>query len=124
MSGTQRDIELARVIADTHQLRPRRLDPVVGHGSVNRVFVAGGPGGRYVIRFAVDPRRPDEFQTEAWCLTQAAAHGIPSPCVVAVGVLHDVPYLVQTFVAGAPGTGAGLSGWRTLGGYASCTRSR
>ena len=67
-------------------------------GSVNHTFVVGHDAERCVIRFAVDPLRVDEFLTEAWCLRLAAAHGIASPDVVAVGTLEGVPYAVHRFV--------------------------
>lgn len=76
-----------------------------------------GPGERCVVRFALDPLRADGYETEAWCLTQAAAHGVPGPEVLAIGALEDVPYLIETYVDGAAGTSGGLAEWRLLGTY-------
>ena len=67
----------------------------------------------------MDPRREDEFAVEVWCLDRAASHGIPTPEVMAVGVLEQVPYAVQRFVPHEPRdlvTGRQL--WHTLGRYA------
>ncbi len=65
---------------------------------------------------SVDPLRRDEFEAEACCLTQAAAHGIPSPHLVARGHLREIPYLIQTFgrqgschVAPEPASGTGVT---------------
>jgi aminoglycoside phosphotransferase (APT) family kinase protein len=110
---------LVREIAQRHELRPGRVNPVVGHGSVNRVFVVDSGASRFVVRFAIDPLRHDEFEVEEWCLAQAAAHGIPSPEVVARSSLRGVPYLIETFVEGTPGTRhPSLDTWPALAAYA------
>ena len=88
-------------------------------GSVNQTFVVGYDAERCVIRFAVDPLRVDEFVTEAWCMRLAAAHGIASPAVVAVGTLEGVPYAVHRFVPHvAQDAAGGRHVWETLGRYA------
>ena len=117
MAGN-RDAVLARRIAVRAGLRPRHVEPIVDLGRVNHVFVIHGDAGRHVVRFALDPLRTGGYEVEAWCLTQAAARGIPSPQVVGVGSESGVPYLVETFVEGAAGTSGGSDGWRVLGAYA------
>ncbi len=114
-----RNVGLAREIAKIHGLRLGRIVSVAGQGSVNRVYVLSSDTSRFVIRFAIDPLRQDEFEVEAWCLAQAAAYGIPSPRVVACGNLRKIPYLIQTFAEGAPGTKArSLASWRLMAEYA------
>jgi aminoglycoside phosphotransferase (APT) family kinase protein len=115
---TERDAELARTIAESAGLRPARIEPILHRGSVNHVFDVHGHGGRYVVRFAIDPLRENSYEVEAWCVPRAAAQGVPGPEVVAHGVESGVPYLVETFVDGTPGHTGGLDGWRTLGSYA------
>ena len=98
---------------------PARPIQALGLASVNHAFAVGPDEDRYVIRFAVDPLREDEFAVEAWCLGRAASHGIPTPEVIAVGVLEQIPYAVQRFVPHGPRdliTGRQL--WHTLGRYA------
>lgn len=115
----QRDQALAAEIAARHGLRAGDVTPLVGRGSVNHVFIVHSDAARHVVRVPVDPLRSNEYEVEAWALAQAAAHGIPSPRVVARGCLRDVPYLVQTFVEGAPTTTErSRASWRTLGEYA------
>ena len=97
-AGPARDVALARRIAAAHGLPVQPVVELTGRGSVNHVFVVGLPGERWVVRFAVDPLRTDEFATETWCLRLAAAAGIPSPVPVAAGVLDGVRYGVQGFV--------------------------
>ncbi len=63
-------------------------------GWTNHVHVDHSPDPTHVIRFAIDAAAEGKVEVEAWALTQAAAHGIPSPGVVATGELHGVPYLV------------------------------
>jgi Ser/Thr protein kinase RdoA (MazF antagonist) len=88
-------------------------------GSVNHTFAVGHDDERCVIRIAIDPMRVDEFMSEAWCLRLAAAHGIASPEVVAVGTLEGVPYAVHRFI---PHLGqdsvSGRHLWTVLGRYA------
>ena len=111
-----RDAALARRIAVAHGLPAQPMAELTGRGSVNHVFVAGRPGERWVIRFAVDPQRADEFATETWCLRQAAAAGIPSPTAVADGVLDGVRYGIQSFVEHVGGDAAPVRDlWETLG---------
>ena len=99
-------------------LPARPIEPL-GLASVNHAFAVGPDEDRYVIRFAVDPLRQDEFAVEAWCLGRAAAHRIPTPEVLAVGVLEQIPYAVHRYVPHARRdviTGRRL--WHTLGRYA------
>lgn len=113
-----RNAQLAGVIAEANGLPSGSIDAIVDRGSVNHVFVVGSDTEKYVIRFPIDPLQDNDFDVEAWCLAQAADHGIPSPRVVANATLHGVPYLVQTFVDGAPPSSSGVTGWWTLGAYA------
>ncbi len=102
-----------------HGMRPTRIASVVGQGSVNRVFVVDSDVSQLVVRLAIDPLRQDEFGIEEWCLFRAAVYGVPSPAVVARGSLRKVPYLIQSFVKGDPGTSFRSPGaWRSLGEYA------
>lgn len=122
--STARDEHLAAEIADLHALGARRITPVLDSGWTNHVFVVHSPDPAQVTRFAIDAAAEDTVQVEAWALTRAAAHGIPSPRVVATGQLHGVPYLVQEFVAGARGPDRRSPElWRTLGRYTRALHS-
>lgn len=91
----------------------------LGVASVNHAFAVGQDQDHYVIRFAVDPLRGDEFTVEAWCSRLAAAHGIATPEVIAVGTLDQVPYTVQRFVPHGPRDAVpGHQRWHTIGRYA------
>lgn len=115
-----RDAQLASAIGELHGLHAPSVTPIVGAGSANHVFVLRSSDATLVVRFAIDVARQDSVDLEAWALTQAAMHGIPSPSVVATGCLSGVPYLVQTFVEGVSGTERRTPQlWRTLGAYAS-----
>lgn len=116
----ERDAKLAAAIGELHGLYAPSITPIVGAGSANHVFVVRSGEETLVVRFAIDDARQDSVDVEAWALTQAARHGIPSPTVVATGSLSGVPYLVQTFVEGVSGTERRTPQlWRTLGEYAS-----
>ena len=114
----ERGVDLARAVAAGHGFPQDPVDAVHQRGSVNYVFIVGAGADRFVIRFARDPQRADEFAAERWCAQRAAAQGIPTAEVVAVGILEGVPYGVQRFVTGKPGdsvTGSEL--WSALGRY-------
>lgn len=118
VTAIARDGHLAAEIADLHGLGARRITAVLDSGWTNHVHVVHSPEPTHVIRFAIDAAAEDRVEVEAWALTRAAAHGIPSPRVVATGELHGVPYLVQEFVAGARGPDRrSLELWRALGAY-------
>jgi aminoglycoside phosphotransferase (APT) family kinase protein len=61
------------------------------------------------------------YEKEAWCLTQAALLGIPSPSVFQIGVHDGWPFQIQSFVEGVHGAHSDLPPatlWETLGDYA------
>lgn len=119
-----RDERLALAIAARHELNTSTIERLDGPGQVNHVFLARGDSGAFVIRFAIDPLRQNDFPIEAWCLTAAAAHGIPSPHVVASGSMRTVSYLVQSFVRGETASLAPTTqSWRWLGRYARILHS-
>ena len=120
MTTTRRDADLARRIAERHGMDGATLSRLAGSGLVNHVFVAGSGTERAVIRFAIDPRRPDEFEVEQWCQARARARGISVAATLARGVLDGVPYSLQEFVPGIPGTSIfPADAWERLGRFAA-----
>lgn len=94
-----------------------RVDEVVAlPGVVNRVLRVTGVGQDWVIRFPVDPRRPNEFPTEIWAAHLASRLGIDTPRVLATGYLDDRPYLVVEYIAPQPGPDVAQM-WAWLGRY-------
>ena len=115
----KRDEMLASRIAGSYSLPTHPITVPKELGMVNHVYFVGASTTRYVIRFARDAKRLDEFSKEAWCLRQAAACGIPSPEVIAHGLFEGVPHLVLRFVAGRVGEHLRAPYlWQTLGQYA------
>lgn len=109
--------EVARSIAERHRLCGplRQLDD----GGINHVFAIESATRPLIIRFAVGAARAHEFESEAWCLTAAQEAGIPSPKPVAFGMMGNVPYGIQTFIAGSSGTHAySCDVWHQLGRFA------
>jgi aminoglycoside phosphotransferase (APT) family kinase protein len=120
VTTTRRDADLARRIAERHGRNGSTVSVLAGSGLVNHVFMAGSGSDRMVIRFAIDPRRPDEFEVEQWCQARAGAHGVPVAAPLARGVLDGVPYSLQEFVPGVPGTALPRDGaWERLGRFAA-----
>jgi fructosamine-3-kinase len=91
--------------------------PIIGNGSVNRVFVATTERGKLVARLNAD-RGLDEFRKEAWCIEQAAARGVLGPAVLDVGQKDGYSYMVQSFLEGAVGSEGAIdhaAAWHTIG---------
>lgn len=115
------DAALVARIVDGCGLPAGPVSELVGLGSVNRVFVVGSPGSRFVVRIAIDPLRAEEFTTEDWCLRRAAAAGILSPEPLAHGVLDGAAFGVQRYVEHLPHERTDRRAvWRELGRYARC----
>lgn len=96
------------------------VEPIVGSGSVNQVFVVTTERGKLVARLNSD-RGIDEFRKEAWCIEQATARGVLGPTVFALGQQDGYSYMVQSFLEGlVGGDGAidAVAAWRTIGRYA------
>ncbi len=102
-----RDIRLARELARRHGLAAEDVWPIVGHGSVNHVWVTGSGTARAVIRFAIDPLRNNELEVEAWCLISVVRDVValcrPSEC-------NCVPTRRQPPLIGPHGEGVDLRG--------------
>ena len=96
-----------------------RADAIVAlPGNVNRVCRVIGPDTDWVVRYALDDRRADEFPTEVWAARQASGLGIAVATVVAAGKLDGRPYLVLEYVE--PYEVHGLErAWHWLGDYAA-----
>ncbi|GAA2095346.1 hypothetical protein GCM10009841_06400 [Microlunatus panaciterrae] len=118
-AAERRDARLAAAIVQAHGIRPTGVRAIVGQGVTNHVFIVESANCAVVVRFAIDTLWQDDFELEAWCLAKAAEHGIPSPGVLAVGRHDGVPFLMQTYVQGRPGTTARTDDlWHTLGTFA------
>src|SRR5437016_3120288 len=79
------------------------IEPIVGHGSVNQIFIITTDTEKLVIRLN-DDRGFDEFVKEKWCIEQATAKGVPGPKVLKLGELGEYSYMVQTFLEGVVGS--------------------
>src|SRR5687768_17674397 len=121
-SGLSDDVRLASAIASATMGGPAaRITPVVGKGSVNKVFVVETSGGKVVVRVSDRPQPADEYAKEAWCIERAAALGVHVPQVLGVGRRGRHAYIVESFVEGDEGRDRPVDGndiWRTLGSYA------
>ena len=80
------DIELKREVDLAFRISSRffggsdiTLCPIVGKGSVNKVYVAKTAHDRAVVRMSDRNDAFDEYQKEAWCIERAAELGVRSP---------------------------------------------
>ena len=113
------DIQTAESLLRRHYDRVTDVLPIVGKGSVNTIFEARVDGRRVVIR--MNGRKYDrEYAKEVWCLARAGEAGIPSPEVLASGVVDDAAYMILEYIEGVGGKqyeGDKLGLWHALGRY-------
>lgn len=87
-------------------------------GVVNHVLRVTAAENDWVVRFPVDPRRPNEFPAEIWVAHQASLVGIASPHLVGTGEVDGRPYMVVEYIGPQEAPAADqLWGW--LGRYAA-----
>lgn len=118
-------VRLASGLALKVARRPARaIEPVMGRGVVNWIFVADAGDDRLVVRLS---RSDDEsgvletYRKEAWCLEKARELGLPGPRALSVGREEGRAYMVLTYIPGETGQGVPmdvLGVWKELGGYA------
>jgi aminoglycoside phosphotransferase (APT) family kinase protein len=98
-----------------------RVTPIVGRGSVNRVFVVEASGRGAVLRMSDRDEAPDEYAKEAWCMARAAERGVPVPSVLGAGREEGLAYVVHSYIHGDEGRQSAVPKprlWRELGRYA------
>ena len=95
---------------------------MVGLGSVNRIFEVVGTKGHYIIRLNADPKKSLEYKKEKWCIEKVKSIGIPSPEILKLGEINQIPYMIQSKLYGENGKSCSPTEkreiWKTLGEYA------
>ena len=102
-----------------------RVVPILGRGSVNKVFIVEAPNAKLVVRMG-DHESLKEYRKEAWCIDKAAARSVPVATVLDVGVIEDHAYMIQAYIAGDEGRDSQFPKsniWRELGRYAKLIHS-
>jgi aminoglycoside phosphotransferase (APT) family kinase protein len=100
--------------------------PLIGRGSVNKVFIVETVNQKVVVRMSDRGEAFEEYTKEAWCIERAAARGVPVPSVMSVGRYEGSAYIVLSYIEGDEGrasTAPKLSVWRELGKYAKLIHS-
>jgi aminoglycoside phosphotransferase (APT) family kinase protein len=122
-----KDIQLAARITSSLLDEPLvEITPLIGKGSVNKVFIVEAVKHKVVARMSDRAEALEEYAKEAWCIEHAAARGVPVPSVMSVGRSEGVAYLIQSYIAGdegrdSPAPKPGI--WRQLGKYARLIHS-
>jgi aminoglycoside phosphotransferase (APT) family kinase protein len=100
--------------------------PLIGRGSVNKVFVVETVNQKVAVRMSDRGGAFEEYAKEAWCIERAGAHGVPVPSVMSVGRCEGNAYIIQSYIAGDEGRDSlapKLYVWRKLGRYAKLIHS-
>lgn len=116
-----KDIDSAsRIASDFLNQLPVKITPLIGKGSVNKVFIAEAGNTKVVVRMSERAEALDEYEKEAWCIANAAARGVRVPSVLTIGRYKSNAYLIQSHVAGDEGRVSRVPRqdiWRELGKY-------
>ena len=123
MSGSKVSEENIAAQVTTNFLKEavRKISPIVGKGSVNRIFVVETENHKVVVRISEWEKAFQEYEKEAWCSQQASKLDIPGPQVFTTGKFENTSYAIHSFVTGDYGLDRHLDKthiWRTLGEYA------
>jgi len=121
------DIKLvSKISSDFLNDRQVSIAPILGKGSVNKVFIVEAANTKVVVRLNDDRAALDEYTKEAWCIEKAAAKGVPVSEVLGVGMFEEHAFMIQTYIAGDEGRNSRLSRsriWQQLGKYARLIHS-
>lgn len=122
-----KDIQLASRITSSLLNEPLvEVTPLIGKGSVNKVFIVETVNHKVVARMSDRAEALEEYTKEAWCIEHAAARGVPVPSVISVGRCEGLAYIIQSYIAGDEGRDSPapkLGIWRELGKYAKLIHS-
>jgi aminoglycoside phosphotransferase (APT) family kinase protein len=122
-----KDVQLASRVTSSLLNEPLvEVTPLVGKGSVNKVFIVEAVNHKVVIRMSDRGEALDEYTKEAWCIEHAAARGVLVPSVISVGRCEGNAYIIQSYIAGDEGRDSPapkLGIWRELGKYAKLIHS-
>ena len=127
MIDLSKDIQLVSSVASRFlKDRKLRVVPVLGRGSVNKVFIVEATNIKLVVRLGEDDDSLDEYKKEAWCIEKAAMKGVPVATVFDVGVIEGHGFVIQTYIAGDEGRASPRRQsdiWHQLGKYARLIHS-
>jgi fructosamine-3-kinase len=101
------------------------IEPIIGHGSVNKIFIVSTNKEKLIIRLN-NNRGFDEFIKEKWCIEQATARGVPSPHVINIGDIQGHSYMVLSFLKGVVGSQSKIDkelAWEVIGKYTKLIHS-
>ncbi len=74
------------------------VNPIVGKGIVNKIYVVRTANHEVVIRMNNAPSSFREYEKERWCIQNAIDKGIPSPEVLTIGKIGNTAYMIQTYI--------------------------
>lgn len=118
------------IVADFFNDTVQAIHPIIGKGSVNKIFLCQTRHGESVVvrmSSAEDEERGLAFyEKEHWCIEQSAKRGVPGPRVLAIGRWDTRPYMLQSVVPGINGEEASPSKqhiWHSLAQHAKIIHS-
>ena len=103
-----------------------RVVPIVGRGSVNKVYMVEAPDARLLVRISDQNESLNEYLKEEWCIEKAALLGVAVAKVLDVGLIEERAYMIQKYISGDEGRDSYFPQsdiWQRLGRYARLIHS-
>jgi aminoglycoside phosphotransferase (APT) family kinase protein len=103
-----------------------RVVPIVGRGSVNKVYLVEAPNAKLLVRISDQNESLNEYLKEEWCIEKAALLGVAVAKVLDVGLIEEHAYMIQKYICGDEGRDSYFPKseiWHQLGGYARLIHS-
>ncbi len=99
------------------------ISEIMDLGSVNSIFDITCKGESYIVRINPDRSKEFEFWKEKWCIEKVNSLSIPSPTVLKIGMINDLPFMIMNKIEGLNGSkctqNEKIKIWRKLGEFAS-----
>ncbi|MBV7334111.1 aminoglycoside phosphotransferase family protein [Chloroflexi bacterium TSY] len=97
------------------------IKQITGKGKGNNTYICTTKSAKYIVRIDPDETTLDRFQKEVWCMSEAQKVGVLVPKVLKIGMKHQSPYMVMSYIEGIDGDDLEKSQqtkiWQKLGQY-------
>jgi len=103
-----------------------RVVPIVGRGSVNKVYMVEAPNAKLLVRISDQNESLNEYLKEEWCIEKAALLGVAVAKLLDVGLIEERAYMIQKYISGDEGRDSNFPKsdiWHQLGRYARLIHS-
>ena len=112
-----------KILESELNLKIDSISEIINLGSVNSIFDVTCHGESYIVRINPDSSKEFEFWKEKWCIQKVNTLNIPSPNVLKVGTINDLPFMIMNKIEGLNGSKCTpiekIKIWKNLGEFAN-----